>query len=351
MILLIYFHMPMKKTLLALGLGVSILFGTAGAFAAEDLDKSFADVPANHWAYESAKWGKVTGLVQGQNNDPNVFDPSGQVNRAQLITVMKRMYDFISSEFNQKLANLASTSQEMKVTQGFMIQLRGQQQVPSVTTTGSGTGYLMLTDEGLRYFVRVENMGSGISAAHIHMGEIGENGTERQSIPMLNGVANGLWPMSTLTTEDMSNLLAGKMYIDVHTTGFSNGEIRGQILPVASHVFTGALSPEQEPSDVASGGNGTAHYVLVGNSLFYHISFQNLTGEMSAAHIHGGMAGANGGVLHELECNKTNRDCAGVWMNMSEQNMMDLKMGQLYANIHTPSYTGGEIRGQIFLMN
>lgn len=348
MYLFIFFHMPMKKTLLALGLGLSILLGSSGVFAAEDLDKSFTDVPADHWAFESARWGKVTGLVQGQNNNPNNFDPSGVVNRAQLITVMKRFYDFISAEFNQKLENLQTANDEMRVQQGFMVQLKGEQQVPAVTTTGTGTGFLMLTDEGLRYFIRVENMGSGITSAHLHLGEIGENGAEEYNMPMLNGVANGLWPRTALSNEDIGNLLDGKIYVDVHTTGYANGEIRGQVLPVEGALFTGPLTPEQEVGDVASSATGNAHYLLVGTSLFYHVGFQNLSGEMSAAHIHKAMVGVNGGVVRELECNKVNKECAGVWENLSTQDITDLKMGHLYTNVHSPSYPNGEIRGQIF---
>lgn len=61
--------------------------------------------------------------------------------------------------------------------------------------------------------------------AHIHTGAIGVEGdiicTLSSTSPMVNEC--------TLTEDNIASLKAGELYVNIHTTGNSGGELRGQI--------------------------------------------------------------------------------------------------------------------------
>jgi hypothetical protein len=116
---------------------------------------------------------------------------------------------------------------------------------------------------------------------------------------------------------------------------------------------TVALSGANErPTPNASTATGTAQLTLDTNTnkVTYHITFSGLTGGTeSGAHIHG-FADASGfaGVKHFLEpTGVLGSPKAGTW-NYAEADEASILAGLTYVNIHTsPTYTGGEIRGQI----
>jgi hypothetical protein len=106
----------------------------------------------------------------------------------------------------------------------------------------------------------------------------------------------------------------------------------------------------QEVPPNGSPATGIAHTVidLSTNTLFYHISYSGLTGTEFAAHIHGfAPPGQNAGVLHGLPPSNPK---VGAWTYADAQED-DIRKGLTYVNIHTnPSFSGGEIRGQLVVM-
>jgi hypothetical protein len=131
----------------------------------------------------------------------------------------------------------------------FTAKLSGSNEVPPVTTSGSGEASFQLSADGksLDYQLNVTNMNS-VMAAHIHSGKQGENGQPVAGLfnPSMSGpptgTVNGQLKKGTLTSADLSGALAGKQisdlvamiksggaYVNIHTTKNQNGEIRGQI--------------------------------------------------------------------------------------------------------------------------
>ena len=64
------------------------------------------------------------------------------------------------------------------------------------------------------------------TAAHFHSGEAGKNGPVTVPITPATSPFEG---SATLTDAQANDLLAGKLYVNVHTEANKGGEIRGQV--------------------------------------------------------------------------------------------------------------------------
>lgn len=130
--------------------------------------------------------------------------------------------------------------------QAFTSQMSGAEEVPPVDTVASGTAEFNLSSDGssIGYQLNVTGI-SGITAAHIHSGNVGENGPVivtlfKSDIPadQINGVlAEGTFsasdlegPMEGMELSDLVSAMGnGVTYVNVHTQTNPEGEIRGQI--------------------------------------------------------------------------------------------------------------------------
>jgi hypothetical protein len=132
----------------------------------------------------------------------------------------------------------------------FTAKLSGSNEVPLVTTAGSGTATFQLSADGksIHYQVNLKHM-NGVVGAHIHKGKQGENGPVVADLfgnPGMSGPPtgkiNGQLTKGTLSSSDLTGPLTGKTmvrlvsmirsgdaYVNIHTTKNQDGEIRGQI--------------------------------------------------------------------------------------------------------------------------
>lgn len=110
----------------------------------------------------------------------------------------------------------------------FKASLYGNKEIPLVHTSMSGTGSFTLTSTGLQYAVTVRNLSGSIIGAHFHLGNAGSNGPVVQAISFSNNTSTGTWD---LTNDQRTSLLAGDIYVNIHTAAHPDGEIRGQLMP------------------------------------------------------------------------------------------------------------------------
>jgi hypothetical protein len=109
------------------------------------------------------------------------------------------------------------------------------------------------------------------------------------------------------------------------------------------------LSSSQEVPPTKSNGTGNADFTLdpATKQLSWKIAYSGLTGDATAAHIHGAAApGANAGVVLNLAPSGIKNPIEGS-ATLTDQQVADLLAGKDYVNIHTAQHKGGEIRGQI----
>jgi hypothetical protein len=115
-------------------------------------------------------------------------------------------------------------SDEIKVT------LSGNQEIPPVTTSASGTGTFNV-GEDKSVSGKVTITGLAVTVAHIHEAPAGSNGP---IIIPLTKTSDTVWVVpadAKLTDAQYASYKAGNLYYNFHSEAHRSGEIRGQIKP------------------------------------------------------------------------------------------------------------------------
>ena len=121
------------------------------------------------------------------------------------------------------------------------VDLKGSEEVPPVQTEAIGVaGLKQIGMEYRAYSVNATNI-EGVTAGHIHLGAIGENGPILVTLFKYDTPMNEVSENGTITADKLEGPMAGKqisdlatagangtLYVNVHTEQNPNGEIRGQ---------------------------------------------------------------------------------------------------------------------------
>lgn len=127
--------------------------------------------------------------------------------------------------------------------------LTGSQEVPPVSTSASGVLFGSYDDVTKTINLAISITGlsqSDVTGSHIHSAPPGVNGPvifnigNGSSYAVLGGQLMKVITGAPFPAAEEANLLSGNTYINVHTTAFPGGEIRGQItaLPVVPEPAT-----------------------------------------------------------------------------------------------------------------
>lgn len=112
--------------------------------------------------------------------------------------------------------------------------LSGSQQVPPVTYgSATATGYLTINESTGAVATNARSSGlTGASATHLHLAAAGANGSPILSMSQPNATTTPeLWSASgTLSATQLTAYMANQLYLNIHTTAYPDGEIRGQIV-------------------------------------------------------------------------------------------------------------------------
>ncbi len=135
---------------------------------------------------------------------------------------------------------------------GLKARLDGFQQVPSILTDGTGTFRAKISEDStsISYTLTYSGLSSSVTAAHIHFAQPGVNGGViaflcggggKPACPPSGGTVTGIITAADIlavsgqgiTAGDFAGAVraieSGNTYVNVHSTIYPMGEIRGQI--------------------------------------------------------------------------------------------------------------------------
>ena len=113
----------------------------------------------------------------------------------------------------------------------FKADLSSASEVPPVTSTGKGTATASLdtATKMLTWSVTYSGLSGPATAAHIH-GPAAQGANAGVLVPFSGTLASPIKGSATLTDAQISDLEAGRTYINLHTADNKGGEIRGQLV-------------------------------------------------------------------------------------------------------------------------
>jgi hypothetical protein len=239
--------------------------------------------------------------------------------------------------------------------------LTGDGETPAGDPVGTGTATIRVRrGQGqVCYQVQARNITLPSAGMHIHRGADGVSGpiVVQMRAP---GASGSVSACSTASRAVVAQILANRagFYLNVHTTDFPGGAIRGQLAGTSEDAFgrtlTVALTGAAECN--AAGvcnlgdpdGAGTVVFRLRSGQVCYRVRVQNIRLPSVGTHIHRGARTSAGGIVVQMNA----PDASGVssGCTATAQALIDeivASPAAFYANVHTTDFPAGAVRGQL----
>ena len=241
----------------------------------------------------------------------------------------------------------------------------GNTNPPDKTPLGLGSFNLSLDKSELEVNVLVNDLTAAITNAHLHYGAMGSSGSVAVPLSQFNvgNTYKGVFDLTTLANQSafLDSLQQGKVYVNIHTTNFPAGEIRGQLLKNSPLAFDTWMDSSQETGtvDPATPANAMGLCNFSANSSFdtiwVNVQADQLSGTITGAHFHSGKEGESGPVVLGLTGFIQGNSISAILTPESPEFSGDLDFdsfvkkalsGDVYINLHTTLNPAGEVRGQ-----
>jgi hypothetical protein len=223
----------------------------------------------------------------------------------------------------------------------YYADLDGTVETPANGSTAGGWARITLNPANTVTY-EVHTWGISGTAAHIHQAAVGVAG------PVIVTLAGGpsVWTGTSpaLTAAQVLSLQTLGLYVNVHSSAFPGGEIRGQ-LEGRPRRFASFDNGKQEVPVNASVNTGTGKFDvdLATTNMAYTVTWTGASG--TGSHIHNGPPGVSGPIDIPLVGGPVT--WTGTALGIGDGLFSDLQAMAEYSNIHSSSKPGGEIRGQI----
>jgi hypothetical protein len=249
-------------------------------------------------------------------------------------------------------------------TLGAVLTAAGE--VPPTTSPGFGNATVTFdsTRQNISVTVTVANLGSPITAAHIHPGAAGQANNPiigfTPSASFVNGKLTGTFPVPSATATAMLQN-PSNFYVNVHTQQFPGGAIRGQLSAVSGTAIVYAAdlrgSNETPPNSSTATGSAIVTIDTINNTLTWDVATKGIASPLFA-HIHPGAAGVAGNPLitfagssSDFTNGRTNGAVSIASLDATQLNNLLTNPSAFYVNVHSSAFPGGEIRGQLTAAN
>ena len=129
------------------------------------------------------------------------------------------------------MACASNAQTPMPMTKMLGAQLMGTSEVPPVTSKGTGMLEASVNTQTMvmNYTVTYEGLTGAATAGHFH-GPAAAGKNAGVALPFSGGLASPIKGQATLTAAQMTQVMGGNWYVNLHTAANPNGEIRGQVM-------------------------------------------------------------------------------------------------------------------------
>jgi Cu/Zn superoxide dismutase len=252
--------------------------------------------------------------------------------------------------------------------------LTPSQEVPATTVSGFGNSTVTFdaARQNITVTITATNLGAAINNFHIHEAPAGVNGPVVVNLiglggTFVNGTMTGTFPIDPAVAQRLLQN-PSNFYVNVHTTAFPGGAIRGQLAYVSggSINYAAELRPTNEVPATNSNAFGSAFVTFdpINNGIAWEVDASGIA-NATLSHIHRAGAGVNGPVIinfataaGQIPGGRTKGNAAISAQQANAFAVSDLPalynpttaIGY-YVNVHSSAFPGGEVRGQLVPAN
>jgi hypothetical protein len=234
------------------------------------------------------------------------------------------------------------------------VEVSAAEVFPRTNSAATGTGQLTFNLVTGTVTGGVTLSGIVATLAHIHSGIAGTNGPVIVDL-VRSGTDPNRWNVEdggVLTAEQVNALLAGQLYVNVHSAANPGGEIRGQIKPQGIALAIAGLDGDNVVPPVTNTADGFAAMTIneVTNMSTVHVQTSGVD-DATEAHVHNAPAGENAAA--PLLTLMKDPAAATHWsveqQSITQADREALANDRLYVDVHTPGAPNGALRGQLSL--
>jgi Cu/Zn superoxide dismutase len=262
---------------------------------------------------------------------------------------MNKLLQFTLFSF---IASIVLYSGTLKAGNGqllFVAKLNTNNEVPPVRGDALGLVTFMLSEDRKEVLIHgvFTNLNGAATGCHIHEGSAQENGPVIINLtPFVKGTR--IKAQIPVTPQLIQQALEGKLYLNVHTAIHPAGEIRGQLVLMSETIIPVIASSNQQvpPHSSDASAIGTLRISQNNSRLHYEIMPVQLSGPITAIHIHKGSPGNSGPVIAGLTAGDFSTGTI-TDTTLIKNIVSEISQGEAYINIHTDSFPDGEIRADL----
>jgi len=249
-----------------------------------------------------------------------------------------------------QVATSAAVSVQVDNNPNFSVLMAPAQIIPLPSSAASGT--VTLAAKLANGTVSGKVMVSGVTPTAVTINEAFAGNTGTALITLVASGTMGEWDVpagAMLTSDQMTALMRGGLYVIATSTAHPSGEIRGQITPSYVMVVFSPMQGAQEvpPVNIAAAGIAATTVDSSANTLTVHVHTTGVADAM-AADVDNGGRGTTGAMLTALTLDNVE---PGHWSTqlatVTASDVTNFKTSKWYVNVATPTDPSGAIRGQI----
>lgn len=228
----------------------------------------------------------------------------------------------------------------------FVAELKGTSEVPPNGSTATGFATFVLDPSNTLLVYRVTHSLAAPTGAHLHLGIATEVGPVSIGFPSATSPITGT---ITTTVAQANAIRSGRMYVNVHTSAFAGGEIRGPLLREGERALTASMTGAQVVPAVTTQAFGGLQYMLNVDAGVLRCAGFYAGMVQTGATLYAGDAGTNGTALAPIDPMAM---ADGGLLFSTDQiiqpALIDLLLtGRTYGVVRSSAFPMGEIRGQV----